>query len=133
MTNRFGREADMAEPTRKMIEQAKADCDAYKASGNAARRYKSDHAAHYALASLRLLATHSVCKDASKAGKRKHIESGGDYIAGDWYAILPTMGASTRPDQGFENRLRAALAVYGKSIGWGWIAIDGQFAIVRTA
>jgi hypothetical protein len=123
----------MAEPTKRMIEQAKADCDAYKASGNAPRRYKSDNAAHYALASLRLLATYSVCKDATKVGKRKHIESGGDYIAGDWYHILPTMSASTRPDQGFEKRLLAALAVYGKSIGWGWSVIDGHFAIVRTA
>jgi hypothetical protein len=124
-------------PTKPMLATAKADVLAYKASGMAARRYIADDAAAYALASLRLLADLPIVGDASKGGKRKYLADNGESVGatdGDWRRILPTMGASTRPDQGFEKRLLAALAVYGENIGWGWHATeDHGFVIVRTA
>lgn len=132
-------------PTQAMLRTAKADVTAWKASGNAARRFLADDAAAYALATLRLLATMPVAPDGSIAGKREHLRNGGESVGGDWYSILPTMGSRTAPSQGFENRLLAALTVYAQHddalgrIGWGWIDTTGKmdeshgFVIIRTA
>lgn len=131
-----------------MLRTAKADVDAWKASGNAARRYQADDAAAYALATLRMLATMPVATDGSIAGKKQHLANGGECVGcadGDWLKVLPTMGAGTAPSQGFENRLMAALVVYAqhddalRSIGWGWLDTTGKmdepygFVIIRTA
>ena len=93
---------------------------------------RTDVSNGYGLAIIKALATMTPCKDASKAGKRDHVLNGGDSISLDWHDIFPDMGATTRPDQGVERRLTTAVRLADQSIGWGWVAVDDRFHLVRT-
>lgn len=120
--------------TKADIKSATPIVNAYRASGNAGRRYKGDSTDAFCLALLLKLANLTVCEDASKAGKRKHLAENGDYIAEDWYSVHPAMSPSTRPDQGIESRLLTNLALAGDVPGWGWYNdSDKGFTLVRTS
>ena len=110
---------------------------AYKASG-IAKRYKDDDTAKRALAILLLLAELDVVVGMTGAkAKREYVATPGAIVAQiDW--TVPDASPTTRPDQGFERRLHAALAagadILPKAIGWGWVDTEDQgFVMIRTA
>lgn len=120
--------------TKAAIKAAQPVVKAYRASGNAGRRYKADDTDAFCLAVLQRLSDLTICEDASKPGKRKHLAENGDYIAEDWYSVHPAMSPSTRPDQGIESRLLTNLALAGDVPGWGWYNdSDKGFILVRTS
>jgi len=119
-------------PTKKSQQAALTLCEEWKASGNAGKRYKGDGTDAWALACLWQLSQMAVAP-AKLAERKQYIANNGETIMMDWYAIHPAMNLPTRPDQGFERRLLSNLALAGKSVGWAWCNVDGEFHLVRTA
>ena len=127
---KVGRTTVQRNPTEQDMHACKLIVEGWKksASGN---RYKGDTVDAWALACVRTLATMPSAPP-GLANRREFISRGGDSICLNWWRIHPDMGDDTRPDQGFQRRLKTNAALAGISVSWAWCSVNGQFHLVRT-
>jgi len=67
------------------------------------------------------------------ANRKKFVAQGGDFICLDWWDIHPEMGPDTRPDQGFQRRLKSNAGLAGMPTNWAWCGVGGVFYLVRAS